>query len=202
MKILLTGFEPFGGSTINPSEQAARALDGQVICGAQVVTAILPVEWQTAPGALYRALDDHRPDAVLCLGEAAHRPVLTIERLGINLLDFRIPDNAGLAVTDQPVVPGGPVAYFVTLPVRAVLTAVQNAGVPADLSLTAGTYLCNAILYCLLHHLAGQGSRIPAGFIHLPMLPQQAAASTNNLPSMSLETILTGIKAAIDVISH
>jgi pyroglutamyl-peptidase len=202
MKILVTGFEPFGGSTTNPSEQAARALEGTTICGAQIATAILPVTWEQAPVALANAQERHRPDAVLCLGEASSRPVLSIERVAINLLDFRIPDNSGLTLTDQPVVSGGPAAYFVTLPDRAVLNAVQAAGVPAELSLSAGTYLCNAILYSLLHRLAGSSQHVPAGFIHLPALPQQVAVANQRTPTMSLDTILVGLRAAIEVIAQ
>jgi len=201
MKLLLTGFEPFGGSPINPSEQAAQSLDGQTICGAQIVTAILPVDWQNAPAALFNALDTNHPDALLCLGESGGRAAISIERVAINLLDFGIPDNTGLTINDQPVVPAGPAAYFVTLPVRAILNAICAAGVPAELSLSAGSYLCNAILYSLLHRISVQGQSIPAGFIHLPVLPQQAAASNKHLPSMSLDTCLTGIRAAIETIA-
>ena len=197
----MTGFEPFGGSTINPSEQAAFALDGKTVAGALIASAILPVDWQKGPHVLLAALQTHQPDAVLCLGEAPARSVLSVERVAINLLDFTIPDNSGAAITDQPVIPGGPDAYFVTLPVRAVLDAIQAAGIPAERSLSAGAYLCNAVLYHLLHSQAGQARPVPAGFIHLPRLPQQVAASQQPAPSMSLDAILTGLRAALGTIS-
>jgi pyroglutamyl-peptidase len=201
MKILLTGFEPFGGSTINPSEQAARALDQQIIAGAAITCAILPVDWQMGPRALLTALHTCSPDAVLCLGEAPSRPVISVERVAVNLLDFTIPDNSGAALIDQPVLPGGPAAYFATLPVRPIFCAIQAAGVPAELSLTAGSYLCNAVLYHLLHYQAGQPRPAPSGFIHLPRLPRQAAAANQRGPTMSLEAILTALQAALETIA-
>ncbi len=203
MKILLTGFEPFGGSVLNPSEQVVRALDkprSARLSGARFVTAVLPVDWQKGPQALEEALRTHRPDAVLCLGEGPSRAALSIERVAVNLLDFRIPDNSGVTLTDQPVIPGGPAAYFVTLPARAIHQAILAADVPAELSMTAGTYLCNQILYHLLHSLAGNARAIPAGFIHLPRLPEQVVAAGQSSPSMSLDTMVTGIRAALEVI--
>lgn len=200
MTFLITGFEPFDGSPINPSEQAARALDGQTIGGTRIHSAILPVDCAAGPQALIAALRAHQPRAVLCLGEAGHRPALSIERVAVNLLDFRIPDNSGRQIIDQPVVPGGPAAYFVTLPARAVMRAVQAAGVPCELSMTAGTYLCNQVLYHLLHFIAQEGWTIPAGFIHMPPLPQEVAKTSPQKPSMALETILAGVRAAVEAI--
>jgi pyroglutamyl-peptidase len=199
MHILVTGFEPFGGSAVNPSEQAARALEGLEIGGARVVTAILPVEREHGPQALITALRWHRPRAVLCLGESTGRTALSIERLAINLLDFRIPDNGGSQVVDQPVAPDGPDGLFVTLPVRAILQSVQAAGVPAELSLSAGTFLCNQVLYTLLHCLYREGRGVPAGFIHLPALPQQVVEQRQ--PSMSMDTVLKGLYAALETIA-
>ena len=201
MQLLLTGFEPFGGSTCNPSEQVARALDGQIISGTQIQSAVLPVDCNRGPSALLHLLHSRRPDAVLCLGEAARRPVISVERVAVNLLDFRIPDNSGNQMIDQPVVDGGPAAYFVTLPARNVYEAIQAAGVPCELSLSAGTYLCNQVLYCLLHEIAQNGWDIPAGFIHLPSLPEQVIKSSPQAPSMSLDTSLTAIRAAISAIT-
>ena len=197
MQLLLTGFEPFGGSTCNPSEQVARALDGQTIGGVTIHTSILPVDCERGPRALLDLLSSRKPDAVLCLGEAARRPVISVERVAVNLLDFRIPDNSGAQVVDQPVIPGGPAAYFVTIPARKVYEAIQTAGVPCELSLSAGAYLCNQVLYHLLHHIAHNGWNIPAGFIHVPSLPQQVIKHTPQAPSMSLDTSLTAIRTAI-----
>jgi pyroglutamyl-peptidase len=201
MKFLVAGFEPFGGSTINPSAQAAQALDGQVIGGARLAGTVLPVDGQLGPRRMLEALHDCRPDGVVCLGEASERAVLSIERVAINLRDYRIPDNSGRQVVDEPVVPGGPAAYFATLPVRKILQALLEAGIPAELSLSAGTYLCNQVMYHLLHDLAVNERKIPAGFIHLPALPQQAAGAPRPQPSMGLETTLAGIRTAIAVMT-
>jgi pyroglutamyl-peptidase len=200
MNVLLTGFEPFGESPVNPSEQVVRTLAGRGIEGVQLHTAILPVDREGGPAALLAALDDVRPEAVLCLGEASRRAAISVERVAINLLDYRIADNAGNRVVDQPVVAGGPAAYFVTLPARAICEAIQGAGIPVELSLSAGAFLCNQVTYVLLHHLASQQICIPAGFIHLPALPEQAARQSPAIPSMGLETMVTGIEMAIRVI--
>src|SRR5512146_3041576 len=121
MKLLLTGFEPFGGSPVNPSEQVVRAIERQGIKGVQLQTAILPVERIAGPAMLIRAVQNDKPDAVLCLGEASRRAAISIERIAVNLLDYRIPDNAGQRVVDEPIVPNGPAALFISLPVRAML---------------------------------------------------------------------------------
>jgi pyroglutamyl-peptidase len=199
---LLTGFEPFGGSSVNPSEQVVHALDGQTIAGVKVVGVILPVDRQNGPAALLRALEEAHPAAVLCLGEATRRPAISIERVAVNLLDFRIPDNAGVQIIDQPIIENGPAAYFSTLPVRTLLNALQATGLPAELSLTAGSYLCNQIFYTLMHALAAQGSKVPAGFIHLPALPEQAAKMDTPCPSLDLETDLKAIRLAIETIAN
>jgi pyroglutamyl-peptidase len=202
MKLLLTGFEPFGGSTLNPSEQIVRLLTGKEIDRVQIVSAVLPVDQAQAAEILIDVLGHHRPDAVLCLGEASRRAVISVERLAVNLLDFRIPDNAGCQLVDQPIIHGGPAAYFVTLPDRFICKSIQQAGVPAELSLSAGTYLCNQVLYRLLHYLSEEQWHIPAGFIHLCALPEQAAAAAAAVPSMSLETSLRGVQAAVKAITH
>lgn len=200
MKLLLTGFEPFGESKINPSEQVVRALEQDHPTGIELRAAILPVDRVRGPETLIRAVEQTNPDAVLCLGEASKRLAISIERVAINLLDFRIADNAGNQVTDEPIVPHAPAAYFCTLPVRAMWTAVRAAGVPAELSLSAGAYLCNQVTYTVLHHLAQNHRAIPAGFIHLPALPAQVVARAALIPSMGLETMALGIRAAIQAI--
>ena len=200
LRLLLTGFEPFGGSAVNPSEQVVRALVAAPPAGIELHTAILPVERRGGPQALLLALQETQPQAVLCLGEASNLAVISIERVALNLLDFRIPDNAGAQATDEPIVPGAPAAYFATLPVRRMLQAVEAAGVPVQLSLSAGAFLCNQVLYVLLHHLAEQNSQVPAGFIHLPALPEQAAGKHPPIPSMSLGTMVMGMRAALAVL--
>jgi len=202
MKILLTGFEPFNDSSINPSEQIVHTLVAETIPGVHLVMAVLPVDVQAGPAALLRVWEDCQPEAVLCLGQASGRSVITIERVAVNLLDFRIPDNAGNQFSDQPVVADGPAAYFTTLPVRSILERLTSQGIPAQLSLSAGAYLCNQVTYVLLHHLQDQGSKIPAGFIHLPDLPQQAAQKSSPGPSMSLETMIQAVSLALQVIAQ
>ena len=146
MKILLTGFEPFGGSLVNPSAEVVRALAGHQIGNVDLHTILLPVTCDGGPAMLLQAIESVEPDIVLCLGQAGGRSTLSLERVAINLLDFSMPDNAGKNMTDEPIIADGPAAYFATLPVRLLLTAIRKAGVPAELSLTAGAYLCNQVL--------------------------------------------------------
>ena len=197
MKVLLTGFEPFGGSHVNPSEQVAGRLARDGVPGVALQSAILPVDRQGGPATLLNAVRACQPDAILCLGEAARRPAISIERVAINLLDYRMVDNAGHQAVDEPIVLEGPAAYFVTLPVRAMLDAVRMAGIPAELSLSAGAFLCNQVTYELLHYLTTRQLDIPAGFVHLPALPEQVTNAYPPMPSMALETMVRGICAVI-----
>jgi pyroglutamyl-peptidase len=142
----------------------------------------------------------HQPDVILCLGEAAHRPVVSIERVALNLLDFRIPDNSGVICQDEAIIPYGPAAYFSTIPVRQIFQNLLQAGIPAELSLSAGTYLCNQILYTVLHQIAVNQSKQTAGFIHVPSLPQQVVEKNKVYPSMALETSLSAVKQIINTI--
>jgi pyroglutamyl-peptidase len=207
MRLLLTGFEPFNHSTVNPSQEVVRRLADDPPAGCELHTAILPVEHQRGPQALLRTLETSHPDAVVCLGESG-RAGLSIERVAINLIDDSIPDNAGERVMDRPAVEGGPTAYFVTLPVRRMQEAILAAGVPVDLSLSAGAFLCNQVAYTLLHYLATSRptENIPAGFIHLPRLPEQAAARQSSQPgqgsqpSLDLGTQVRGVQAALKVL--
>ena len=207
MRILITGFEPFDNSPINPSQQAVLRLASSPPQGIELHTAVLPVDHRRGPEELRRALDRFQPEAVVCLGEAGGQG-LALERVAVNLIDDSITDNRGEQWVGQPVVPGGPAAYFTTLPLKAMQQAILEAGVPADLSLSAGTFLCNQIAYTLLHHLATRrgGEAIPAGFIHLPKLPEQAAAlklarpRAVAAPSMSLEDAVRGLEAGLKVL--
>jgi pyroglutamyl-peptidase len=158
---------------------------------------MLPVDRVTGPATLVMAVESFKPDVVLCLGQATGRAALSIERVAVNLLDYAIADNSGAVVTDEPIVPDGPAAYFVTLPVRRVRDAIRAAGVPAELSLSAGAFLCNQVLYTLLHHIAVNRQVMRAGFIHVPALPEQIVNERHGLPSMSLETMVVGVRAAI-----
>ncbi len=195
--ILVTGFEPFGKSSINPSEQVVQRLASRHFDDFAVVTAVLPVQRSRGPEVLRTAVLQTNPDAIICLGEAGGRHAISIERVAVNLLDYGIADNDGQQVQDEPIVGDGPAAYFTTLPVRQLKQAVQAAGIPAELSLSAGAYLCNQVTYELLHFLAQQQLAIPAGFVHLPFLPQQAATRPRNYPSMALETMITAVSTIL-----
>jgi pyroglutamyl-peptidase len=173
MRILLTGFEPFGGQSINPSWEVARTLQGAVIAGAQVTAVQLPCVFAQALPALQLALAQQRPDIVLALGQAEGRCDFSVERVAINVQDARIPDNAGAQPIDVPVIAGGPAAYFSTLPIKTLVAGLKAAGFPASVSQTAGTFVCNQVFYALQHTLAGLG--VHSGFVHLPLLPEQAA---------------------------
>lgn len=200
--ILVTGFEPFGGSITNPSQKVASALDGQTFGEYFVSASILPVDRNGGPQALLAAIDRVDPSAVVCLGEAARRAVISIERVAVNLMDYRIADNLSEQVSDQLVVEHGPAAYFSTLPVREIFQAMQAAAIPVELSLSAGAFLCNQVFYAGRHHLAKLKTDIPCGFIHLPALPEQAARVTPPFASMSFETSLHGIQTALATIAE
>jgi pyroglutamyl-peptidase len=199
MKLLLTGFEPFGGSDINPSEQVILALADKNFEGVELTPTILPVDREAGPQELLHSFEANQPEVVICLGEARGRMTINIECVAVNLMDYRIKDNAGNLIQDQPIVADGPPAYFCTLPVRKMMEAVIETGIPARLSLTAGAFLCNQVIYTLLHYLDTNKIDIPAGFIHLPSLPEQVADENPIKPSMNLQTLVKGIEVVIEV---
>jgi pyroglutamyl-peptidase len=196
-KLLLTGFEPFGSQTINPSQLVVEQLAKTILPNIKLQTAVLPVDRFDAPDALLRTFIKVQPDAVICLGEAGGRTAIALERIAINLLDFNIADNKQYQVTDKPIHPEGPAAYFSTLPLRKIVAGINEAKIPAVLSLSAGTFLCNQIMYELLHYLNRYQINIPAGFIHLPQLPEQVIGERPTPASMSLETICKAILVTI-----
>ena len=197
--LLLTGFEPFGGEPVNPSLEAVDAMALAPPSGLRLVTAILPCRYASTLPTLRRAIAEHEPDLVLCVGQAGGRVDLSIERVAINVDDGRIPDNDGVQRVDEPVVPGGPAAYFATLPIKAMAAAVREAGVPASISQTAGTFLCNHAMYGALHIAATERRGMRAGFIHVPYLPEQAARHPGAC-SMGLEVLVRGLRAAIEAV--
>ncbi|HUM72394.1 MAG TPA: pyroglutamyl-peptidase I [Chloroflexota bacterium] len=202
MKLLLTGFEPFGNSQINPSEEVVHALAEKEIDGVELFTVILPVERFAGPDTLIRTYISVQPDVVLSLGEAGGVTAVTIERVAINLLDFSISDNGGHLITDKPIIADGLPAYFATLPTRQMLTALTEAGIPGQLSYSAGTFLCNQVMYEMLHYIYKHQLKTSAGFVHLPQLPQQVAGKRPPLPSLSLEMMVAGVTAVIHTINH
>lgn len=196
--ILLTGFEPFGGESINPSWQVAQALHGAVVAGVRVEALQLPCAFGAALAVLRGALDAHDPVLVLALGQAGGRCDFSVERVAINVDDARIPDNAGVSPIDVPVVAGGPAAYFSSLPIKAIVAALRGAGLPASVSQTAGTFVCNHVFYGLMHAVQRRAA-CGAGFIHLPWLPEQAARCHGPTPpSLPLSTLVQGVRLALD----
>jgi pyroglutamyl-peptidase len=202
--VLLTGFEAFGHTPINPAEQVARALDGYLVDDAKIVARVVPNVFFKAIDIVRTAIEELQPGIVLMLGEYGGRAVITVERIAHNLNDstrYRLADNDGIALQDRPTVPGGPVAYYSTLPIRAMVKAIRTAGIPADISDTPGTFCCNHLMYGILHHIATTDLPARAGWIHLPYLPSTAALEENlGAPSMSAETSAAGVAAAIRAI--
>ena len=195
--ILLTGFEPFGGERINPSQEIVRALDGEVMAAHRVVGAILPVAFAATVPMLEDLLDSRRPALVLALGQAGGRSGISLERVAVNLVDARIADNEGLQPLDEAVLAGAPGAYFTGLPVKAIEARLSALGIPAELSLSAGSYVCNQVFFALAHLAATRYPRMRSGFVHVPWLPQQAAARAGE-PSMALATMIAGVRAALE----
>ena len=191
MKLLITGFEPFGGDTVNPSWEAVKALPEQ-IGQYQLYKLRLPVVFGKAAEMAIAEAERLQADAVLAIGLAGGRWAVTPEAVAINLRDAGIPGNAGLQPHDEPIVPGAPAAYFATLPVRAMRDAIRAADIPAALSYSAGVYVCNDIMYSLLHHFAG--TQVRCGFMHVPYLPDMGS------PSLPLETITAAVQAAVEVL--
>ena len=179
--ILVTGFEPFGGEALNSSAQVAQAMQGRTIDAVPVVGVVLPCVFGAAIQALCAALARHGPQLVLALGQAAGRGAFSLERVAINVDDARIPDNAGVQPIDEPVIANGPAARFTTLPVKAMVAALRDAGHPAELSNSAGTFVCNHVFYGLQHALRTRRA-VRSGFMHLPLLPEQAQAGQATMP--------------------
>lgn len=194
--ILLTGFEPFDRDAINPSWEAARALDGWR-CGDAVVHARqVPCVFGAAIETLVAAMTELKPELVICVGLAGGRSEISVERVAINVDDARIADNDGRQPIDQAVVEGAPAAYFSTLPIKAMVRDLRAAGLPASVSNTAGSFVCNHIFFGLMHRLATHSSGSRGGFVHIPYLPEQAARFADQ-PSMALPTLIEGLRVAI-----
>ena len=196
-KVLVTGFQPFGGESMNPAWEAVRALP-DVIAGAEVIKAEVPVVFGAGFAAVEEKIDECSPDLVLCIGQAGGRAKLTPEFVGINCADARIPDNDGKQPLAEKIVPDGPDAYFSSLPVRAMAKAMNEAGIPAEVSFTAGTYVCNDMLYRLMHCLATKHPSVLGGFMHVPFAPVQATHLPSATPSMSLADMTAGIQVALE----
>lgn len=199
--VLLTGFEPFGTTPINPAEQVARMLDGQSVAGATITSRIVPSTYFKSVDQVVAAMADISPDIVIMMGEFGGRSMITVERIAQNLNDcarYGLADNDGKVLQDVMTDPDGPAAYLTNLPIRAMVKSMREAGIPADISDAAGTFCCNHLMYGILHHIAQQGLSTRAGWIHLPHLPEVAAMEHNlGAPSMSAETAAEGVRQAI-----
>jgi pyroglutamyl-peptidase len=199
--ILVTGFEPFGGETLNPSQELAKAVDGQRFGRHVVRGLVLPVHHRSACDSIASALSDPTLTAVLHLGLAVARARIALEHVAVNVMDYSIPDTRGELFRGEPCVDGGPAAYLSTLPLRAILAELTANGIPAYLSYTAGTYLCNVTLYATLHEIARRALPIRAGFVHVPLLPAMVVAHGLEEPSMELPLMLRAIDVALRVIA-
>ena len=202
-KLLITGFDPFGGESVNPAYEAVRLLP-DVVAGIKLCKLEVPTEFVRSGAVLRDALAAERPDAVLCVGQAGGRAAITPERVAINLMDARIPDNAGFQPVD-----GDPFrregcagASFATLPVRRMAEAIEKAGLPAQISNTAGTYVCNCLLYTLLHTAAVEYPGMPGGFIHVPYALEQLPGKPEGTPGLALQQIARGLSCAIEAIAE
>ena len=196
--ILLTGFEPFGPDAVNPSWEAVSRLP-EAIGSVRVLRRRMPVEYDRAARMLEETIRAERPDAVLCVGQAGGRSAVTPEMVAINYDDAAIPDNAGVQRSGVPILPDGPAAYFATLPVKAIAGAIRESGIPAAVSFTAGTFVCNHLMYSLLHLLAREFPAVPGGFIHVPFETAQVAGRPD-APSLPLSDIVTALETAVDVV--
>ena len=200
MKILLTAFEPFGGDSINPAQEAVAHVPGE-IAGAEIVRMSVPVVFGKAIETVHTAMEREQPDVVLCIGQAGGRFGLTPERVAINLDDAGIADNEGNRPVDRPIFEDGAPAYFSTLPVKAMVSSIKAAGIPASISNSAGTYVCNHLMYGVLYHISRFFPHMRGGFMHVPFMHEQVQQRPNT-PSLSREDIIKGIEAAIEAIVH
>lgn len=197
--LLLTGFEPFGGETLNPSWEVVRSLQGEKVEGAEIRGVCLPTVFGKSLDRMREAMREIRPDVVIAVGQAGGRAAITPERVAINLEDARIPDNEGNQPVDRPVVAGGPVAYWSTLPVKRMVRALRSAGIPASVSHTAGTFVCNHLFYGLMHELQQYSRSVRGGFVHIPFAPDQVRQDE---PSLPLEVVRRGLLLAASECRH
>ncbi len=199
MRILVTGFDPFGKEKINPAFEAVKLLP-DTVAGAEIIKLEIPTVFGKCEKLLSTWIKKEKPDAVLCVGQAGGRASITVERVGINLVDARIADNEGNQPIDRKIRRDGPDAYFSTLPTRAIVDAIQAQGIPASLSYSAGCYVCNYILYSLLYLIDKSCLQIKGGFIHVPYMTLQGIGKAPSTPTMSLDNMEKGLEAAIGAI--
>ena len=199
MKILLTGFDPFGGETVNPAYEAVKLLPDRIET-AEIVKLQLPTVFGRSGELLERVIEANRPDAVICVGQAGGRFAITPERVAINIMDCRIPDNSGYQPVDVVIRPDGENAYFSSLPTRRLVEHLRENGIPAELSYTAGSYVCNYVMYTLLYLINTKYPSTIGGFIHVPFSAEQVADKCPGTPSMELTTIARGLECSVEVV--
>ena len=194
--VLVIGFGPFGGEAVNPALEAIKRLERRTIGDFRVVTRELPVTRFASIEAMVKHIEETDPVLVLAVGQAGGRLEITPERVAINVDDFRIADNSGLQPIDEEVVPHGPAAYWSTLPIKAMVAKMRQSGIPAAVSNSAGTFVCNHLFYGLMHHLAQFRNDVRGGFVHIPYLPEQAAR-IGAQPSMAVDTLVEGLSLSL-----
>ena len=199
MKVLITGFDPFGGESVNPAYEAVKLLP-DVVAGAEVMKLEIPTVYNKAYEAVEVGIEKYNPDVVICVGQAGGRSSIQIEKVAINLAEARIKDNEGNQPMDLPIRPDGKNAYFTNLPCKAVVNEIRKAGIPAHISYTAGTFVCNDVMYSLLYMIDKKYNHIRGGFIHVPYVLNQVIDKPMGTAAMSVETIAKGLELAIKAI--
>lgn len=197
MKVLITGFDPFGGEKVNPAYEAVKLLP-DTIAGAEIIKLEIPTVFSKSGPAVEAGIEEHKPDVVINVGQAGGRSCVTIEKVAINLADARIPDNAGEQPVDEKLQEDGETAYFATIPVKAIVQNIREHGIPCHVSYTAGTYVCNCVMYNVLYMAAKKYPNIRAGFIHVPFAAEQAVDKANGMAFMSLDMIAKSLEYAIE----
>ena len=196
-RVLLTAFEPFGGEQVNPSQLAVQRLVAAGMTGVELRSAFLPVVYYEARDALRAAIEQHAPDVVVCAGQAGGRFGVTPEKIAVNRNDTAMPDNAGQAPVDEPIVADGPAAYFTGLPVAAIVDALRAAAIPSEVSWTAGAYVCNHVFYSLMHLIATDHPQVQGGFVHVPYAHEQVLGRLDPQPSLALDTIVDALRITV-----
>jgi len=196
-KVILTGFEPFGGDSINPALEVIKVLEKEPLPGVEILPLRLPVVFGKAIEEVIAAIKSFSPSLIISVGQAGGRPSISVERLGININNARIADNAGNQPRDEVIVADGPAAYFTTIDCQKTVEAIKEKDIPATISYHASTFVCNNLIYGTLHYLASHHLPIKFGFLHVPFLPEQAAKKEKEPPAMKLSSITESVKVAI-----
>lgn len=199
MRVLVTGFDPFGGDKVNPAYEAVKLLPN-TIKGAEIVTIEIPTVYGKSGETVEKSIKEYKPDAVLCVGQAGGRSTITVEKVAINLAEARIKDNEGNQPVDEAIKADGENAYFATIPVKAMVNNIRDHGIPANISYSAGTFVCNDVMYNLLYLISTKYPQIKGGFIHVPFAPEQVIERPDGTASMPVATIAKALEYAIEAI--